>query len=117
MRFTALLPLPLLLVERIYASAAPAALHFQHRFRPFPSSGDAPEWRPLGSASVDSVMDTARLGQYSGDVVSSVGGAAARDNGKGWYQVGVERDGEWVMASTRAVSLPSCREQNADPHS
>jgi hypothetical protein len=109
MRLSTLLLVPLLGIQRAIALASrPSTLHFQHRFLPFPHASDAiPAWQPLGSASIDADMSATYLGQYSGDAASS--DSKKTDNGKGWYQVGMERDGQWVLASTRAVcplSLP-----------
>lgn len=45
--------------------------------------------------------------QLSGHTEHALGGTEGqeRNDGKGWYQVGIEREGEWVMASTRVVSI------------
>lgn len=83
------------------ATSLPSSIHLQHRFLPFPSSADQATWIPLGVAAIDSDLEMTKLETVS----TSRQNEGIRDDGKGWYQVGVERNGEWVMASTRAVSV------------
>jgi hypothetical protein len=92
----------LLAIPLALANTLSLTIHLQHRFLPFPSpsSDTLPAWSLLGSAAIDSEVAMTKLESVS----TSRHSESARDNGKGWYQVGVERGGEWVMASTRAVS-------------
>jgi hypothetical protein len=95
--------LPLLLAGGISAVASSAVLNLHHRFLSFPVQAHEPEWRCLGSASIDAEMTASTLEGAGGSKLEASGVEGGIDNGKGWYQVGVERDGEWIMASTRTV--------------
>lgn len=102
MRFS--LAFSLSLFTLVFAVQTPASLQIHHRYL---SSGESsnPKWVSLGIIPVDEDLTASSL-----DITRTVGGdvAAAESGGEageGWYQVGVEQDGLWVIGSTRAVSL------------
>lgn len=104
MHLPAILLVRLVLLERAVSFLTPASIELQHRFLPFPSSASEPSWQPLGSASIDGEMTATRLEKDTGQGGKELGRDWDMDDGKGWYQVGVESEGDWIIASTRAVS-------------
>ena len=94
---------PLLLLAHVSLVLAEVKTYpLLHRF--VPKSGDAGEYKSYGWVEIrDSGLLPAGTFE-SADMGSNVDGPS--DDGKGWYQVALDVDGELITTSTRSVSIP-----------
>lgn len=78
-----------------------------HRFLPpsSPAAGTAqPGWTEFALFPAGPSTTLSETADVTHVAVSAEDAAGIKGDAQGWYQVGVETDGGWVIGSTRAVS-------------